>query len=175
MLSLNRLYLLPNNYLFRVLSFIQTYFKIVCLSMFILIISYPLYRYLYESYSHKELLLNRQRLTEEVEQEYKLYQSVSQYHQQLAEKEQYVSLLNQQLQIIFTDNQVKPEQLQWELEQEKSIYFSVTHQVSNIFKLIRILSENSLLKFKTIHLIKLKQDKQLQLKANVIVTEDKNE
>ncbi|MBD4685269.1 chromosome segregation protein, partial [Xanthomonas citri pv. citri] len=96
---------------------------------FILIISYPLYRYLYESYSHQELLLNRQRLTEEVEQEYRLYQSVSQYHQQLAEKEQYVSLLNQQLQIIFTDNQVKPEQLQWELEQEKSIYFSVTHQV----------------------------------------------
>lgn len=175
MFSLNSLYLLPNRSLFRILSFIQNYFKTIALIIFVSIISYPSYRYLYESYFEKELFFIHQQLIEEIDQKHRLYQSVTQYHHNLEEKEQHISRLNQQLQNIFITHQVKLEQMQWSLEPEKSIDFSLTHQVSNIFRLIKTLSEINLLKFKEIHLIKLDQEKQLQLRANVIVIEDKNE
>ncbi|WGE32226.1 chromosome segregation protein [Actinobacillus genomosp. 2] len=175
MFSLNRLYLLPNSYTFRFLSLLQTYFRTVCLSVFILIVSYPSYQYISQSSYQKELLATVQQLSQETSQKQRLYQSLSQHQNYLKEKEQYVSQLNQQLQSIFNVYQVKLEQMQWNLEQGKSIYFSLNHQVSIIFKLIKKLSKLKPLKFREIHLIKLEQEKQLQLQARVIVTEDKGE
>ncbi|MCO4166515.1 hypothetical protein L0F67_11615 [Actinobacillus suis] len=65
--------------------------------------------------------------------------------------------------------------MQWNLGQEKAIYLSLNHQVFTIFNLIRKLSKLKKLKFKQIDLVKLNEEKQLQLKATVIITEDKNE
>lgn len=172
---MSKFYLFPNGYVFKVLSFIDINFKIILLGIFVLIMSYPSYRYFYEKYLEQELLFVQQQLTEEITQKKILYQSLSKYNDDFNRKEQSISKLNQQLQNLFTLYQVNLEQMQWNLEQEKSIYFSLNHQVRMVFKLMREISKFKQLKFKEIHLIKLTSGKQLQLNSTVVVIEDENE
>ncbi|AIZ79391.1 chromosome segregation protein [Actinobacillus equuli] len=175
MFSINRFYLFPQGYVFRMSSFVERYFKTILVLLFVSIISYPSYCYFYEQYRQQELLFVQQQLTDEISQKNMLYQSLSKHNDDFKRKEQSISQFNQQLQNLFNRHQVKLEQMQWNVEQEKSIYFSLNHQVVTIFNLIKALSNLKKLKFKQIDLVKLNVGKQLQLKATVIVTEDKNE
>lgn len=175
MFSISRFYLFPHGYVFRLLSFINDYFKIILFGLFISIVIYPCSHYFYEQTQQQELLLVRQQLTDEIVRKNKVYQTFSKHNDDFKRKEQSVSKFNQQLQQIFNLHQVKLEQMQWSLEQEKSIYFSLNHQVVRVFNLIRALAKVKKLRFKEVNLIKLNSEKQLQLKATVIVIEDENE
>ncbi|AFU19363.1 hypothetical protein [Actinobacillus suis] len=175
MFSISKFYLFPQGYIFKILSFVESYFKVILVGLFISIVSYPSYRYFYEQYRQKELLSVQQQLTEVINQKKLLYQSFTKHNDDSKRKEQFISGVNQQLQHLFKLHQVKLEQMQWNLGQEKAIYLSLNHQVFTIFNLIRKLSKLKKLKFKQIDLVKLNEEKQLQLKATVIITEDKNE
>ncbi|WGE58297.1 chromosome segregation protein [Actinobacillus equuli] len=119
--------------------------------------------------------MEKQQLTDETTQKHRLYQSLSKHNEDFKRKERSVSKLNQQLQQLFNLHQIKLEQMQWNLEQEKSIYFSLNHQVVRVFNLLRKLSKVKQLRFKEINLVKLNSEKQLQLKATFMVMEDENE
>ncbi|WGE84653.1 chromosome segregation protein [Actinobacillus equuli] len=175
MFSISKFYLFPHGYVFRFLSFINDYFKIILFGLFISIVIYPSYHYFYELVQQQELLLEKQQLTDETTQKHRLYQSLSKHNEDFKRKERSVSKLNQQLQQLFNLHQIKLEQMQWNLEQEKSIYFSLNHQVVRVFNLLRKLSKVKQLRFKEINLVKLNSEKQLQLKATFMVMEDENE
>ncbi|MCO4166514.1 hypothetical protein L0F67_11620 [Actinobacillus suis] len=68
MFSISKFYLFPQGYIFKILSFVESYFKVILVGLFISIVSYPSYRYFYEQYRQKELLSVQQQLTEVINQ-----------------------------------------------------------------------------------------------------------
>ncbi|WP_150539143.1 chromosome segregation protein [Actinobacillus vicugnae] len=175
MFDISKAYLLPNGYIFKFLSYINENFKLVMFSIFVFITGYPVYHFGMEYVLRENLRLEAVKLAEDIKQKQAVYQTFLQHQTNSKEKEQYISQINQQLQKVFAYHQVKLEQMQWNLDLEKSIYFSLNHKVTTIFKLINDLSKTKHIKFKEIDLTKLNHEKQIQLKAIVIFMEDNHE
>lgn len=164
-------YLNPAGSYYQVIQFINRYpCRLIC-TIFILAILFPAIKlgYVYYQNHHiqmnlvedQELLINKQKLLKSIEQH-----QISQY-----QKSQQFAEFDLNIKEILQNHKVEIEYLQWYFEPNKRIEIGLNGQSVAIFNVLKQLHQINGLFAQEITLLKLYQDRKIQMNASFIIQE----
>lgn len=163
---LNNLYLYPSSQSYLFFYNLQQNYKKWGVIFFLLINIYPCFRLVY--YVHQQNIQQQtsSQLSEEIKQQEKLLNSLVQYQQNRQKDHQFIEI-NRQLRNLIEQNSIYIENIQWKFEQGTQVQLILTQQSETIFSFIYALSKLKYLKFNSLTLSKLHQDRLIQFNAEL--------
>lgn len=164
---LNDLYLQPYHSAHKPLRVLQHYYKRLGLLMLMLITAYPLVdlgrAYYFSRYYQQRV----QMLSDEIGQQQKILAGLMQY-QQYQQADRQFTQLNEKLNALIEKYQINTEQMQWQFEQGKQVYLVLNQKSLPMFAFIRELDQFDKSVFRKLQLIKLNQQRLIQLQAELV-------
>lgn len=164
-------YLAPESQSYLFFYWLNRYLIGWLFSIFFLIISYPLYQYGSYAWQISQQQYKQTELTEKLKQQTKLLASLKQLQQHQQHENHSFNQVNNQIQHLLQQNQLKTEQLQWQLDQENNLYLTLNHHSQMLFYLLQELNKIEHLYAKEITLTKLHQQRLVQLNAVFVLIE----
>lgn len=167
---INKSLIMPNSQSYILLSLFNRYFFYFIVILSFTIMSYPLFNYTNATLTISTQQLNLTEMRTNLAQKERLITSLKQ-HNQKSDQTNYFSQANNNLQTILNTYQIKPEQLQWQLDQEHQLSLIINHNSNTLFHLLNELNKLEHLYAKEITLTKLNQHRLVQLNAQFILVE----
>ncbi|QIM63579.1 hypothetical protein A1D29_09910 [Pasteurellaceae bacterium Orientalotternb1] len=153
----------PNKISYNIFYAINHHLLLILFTLSTAIIFYPAFSYLNLYFSNKEQNRIQIELAQKMKQHAKLLISLKQNQEKQNSSKISFNQINQQIQDLLSDYQVKVENLQWQFDQESQLYLTIHHQSNTLFSLINKLNQIESLSIKQITLTKLNQQKLVEL------------
>lgn len=170
--KLNTLYLNPFNG-FKMVSILHQKRYFIYPIIAIIILSYPLISAVIDTVEIRNLIQQIEQQQNKLHLVKNRYQDLINKEQELKNKENTLTDINLSIQNIAKKYRLSIHQLEWSLEQEKSIELSIIGSTTPLFHFINELNKSAHIKFHSILLTKLEEDKKIQLNAILVTTIDK--
>lgn len=165
---LKSFYLQPHHSLHLSLEFIQKWRWALMLIISLLIISYPLFRYIQLQQEWRNKQQEIVKLNNEISQQQKLLATLQARQINVSDKQ--LTEINQSLEQLFAKYQIQLDTLQWHLNQQKSVNLVANQGFLPLMNFLTQLNQSPLFSFKRISLTKLNQDRLIQLNTDLMVT-----
>lgn len=171
--KLSDLYINPNKYGFKYLSYLNKKKNIILVGFFVLLIGYQfvcIINIISQERKIKEEIIN---ISSHISQSKKEYQALINKNKTLINQEHNVAYINKIIQKTVHKNGVKISKLDWNLEQDRSVDIRIINNSKAIFNVIYNLNKLPYLKFNSLMLSKSDKNKQLELNATLVLIEHK--
>lgn len=163
-------YIQPNSQTYIFFYYLHRYLWGILFAIIFFILAYPLFKLTQLNFLIEKQQQQTAELSEEITQSNKLLASLQQHQQQQHQAKPEFSEINQQIQQLLKRHQVKVENLQWQLDQQPSLYLTINHQSKILFHLIQEINNIKSLAIQAISLTKLHENRLVQLHAVLTFT-----
>lgn len=167
--QLENLYLHPNHWAYFFLEKLSRHWIKINIILFSIVCIYPIIQTSKTYYHYQYLLENRQKQKNNLEQQNRLLESLQKLNHEKNQQDGQLATLNQQIKELIEQQNAIIDTLQWRFDNGKQIELILQHQSSQIFGLIEKLVSIKSLNFKSISLLKLNQQKLIQLNTEILV------
>ncbi|MDD0825050.1 hypothetical protein PTQ27_11355 [Mannheimia sp. AT1] len=171
--KLNNLYILPNSYGFKLLSYLNNTKRMIFATIFSLLIGYQTITIVNTSLQKREIITEITTTKPQVSQLKISYTEQINKNKELISQEHNITYINETIQKIIQKNGVNISKLDWHLEQDRSVDLTIINTSNAIFNVISDLNKLPYLKFNTLILTKSEQSRQLELNATLVLIEHK--
>lgn len=163
-------YLYPKSASYQFFYQLNKHFLLWLGLIVLLLMSYPTYRYFTHHLTLQQLQQNELDLNETLKQRQKLLHSMQQHYHKKNQPELAFTEANRELKTLFERYQIQPETLQWQLEQEQTLYLTLNQKSQTLFNLLAELNQMNYLTAKEITLTKLYQHRLVQFNGIFVLT-----
>lgn len=166
--KLAEIYLKPSENLFRLLSYLNRYRLSIFLLIFLSGIIYPLSTLSYDYYQLEKLKHSETQVTEQLNQQKALLDSLSQYQKKRENSTQFANI-NQLLKSIIEEAGGIVENLQWQFGEQIKIQLVIQQRTNNLLDLIAKINQLNQVRFSEITLLKLNENQRIRLDAILVL------
>lgn len=167
---IRRSYIYPQSKLYQGLRFLDHHFIFTLMMISTLLLGYPLFNVIYTQLKLTQQQSEQKIIHQQLTQQAKLLHSLEKHNIQKHQQDHQFEKTHQQISQILEKHHFKPENLQWDLNHEKTLYITLNQQAENLFKLLNEINQLTYLYPKEITLTKLHQHRQVQLNGIFILT-----
>lgn len=166
--KLAEIYLKPSENLFRLLSYLNRYRLSIFLLIFLSGIIYPLSTLSYDYYQLEKLKHSETQVTEQLNQQKALLDSLNQYQKKRENSTQFADI-NQLLKSIIEETGGIVENLQWQFGEQIKIQLVIQQRTNNLLDLIAKINQLNQVRFSEITLLKLNENQRIRLDAILVL------
>lgn len=166
--KLAEIYLKPSGNLFRLLSYLNRYRLSIFLLIFLSGIIYPLSTLFYDYYQLERLKHSETQVTEQLNQQKALLDSLNQYQKKRENSTQFANI-NQLLKSIIEEAGGMVENLQWQFGEQIKIQLVIQQRTDNLLYLIEKINQLNQVRFSEITLLKLNENQRIRLDAILVL------
>lgn len=166
--KLAEIYLKPSENLFRLLSYLNRYRLSIFLLIFLSGIIYPLSTLSYDYYQLEKLKHSETQVTEQLNQQKVLLDSLNQYQKKRENSTQFADI-NQLLKSIIEETGGIVENLQWQFGEQIKIQLVIQQRTNNLLDLIAKINQLNQVRFSEITLLKLNENQRIRLDAILVL------
>lgn len=166
--KLAEIYLKPSENLFRLLSYLNRYRLSIFLLIFLSGIIYPLSTLSYDYYQLEKLKHSETQVTEQLNQQKALLDSLNQYQKKRENSTQFANI-NQLLKSIIEETGGIVENLQWQFGEQIKIQLVIQQRTNNLLDLIAKINQLNQVRFSEITLLKLNENQRIRLDAILVL------
>lgn len=164
-------YLKPHSTLFKTIDYLNLHLiKIIGLLM-VVTIAYPTSQIIRHLHIYQNLEEESQNLEQEAVKKQTLFTTLMNKQKERNEKDKTLSQISQNLEQFFHSYHAEVENIQWSIENNRSITITINQQTKVIFTIIHDLSKFKTLQFKELTLTKLNRSHLIQLNATLQLIE----
>lgn len=166
---LENLYLNPNHWGYFYFETISRHWLKINALLLITLCAYPLIQTFQAHYRHQYLQASLEQKQENLQQQHKLLESLQNLNREKNQQDGQLAILNQKIKELIDQEKAKIETLQWRFDSGKQIELVLQQQSPKVFSLIEQLIMMNSLNFKSLSLLKLNQQKLVQINAEILV------
>lgn len=166
--KLAEIYLKPSENLFRLFSYLNRYRLSIFLLIFLSGIIYPLSTLSYDYYQLEKLKHSETQVTEQLNQQKALLDSLNQYQKKRENSTQFADI-NQLLKSIIEETGGIVENLQWQFGEQIKIQLVIQQRTNNLLDLIAKINQLNQVRFSEITLLKLNENQRIRLDAILVL------
>lgn len=164
-------YLKPHSTLFKTIDYLNLHLiKIIGLLM-VVTIAYPTSQMIRHQHAYQKFKEEYQNLEQEAVKKQTLFANLMNKQKEQNEKDKTLSQISQSLEQLFHRYHAEVENIQWSMENNRSITITINQQPKTIFMIIHDLTEFKMLRFKELSLTKLNRAHLIQLNATLQLIE----
>lgn len=161
-------FLLPHKNIYKLIEHLNQKRNLLLPLIFIAITIYPACYFLYIKSDYQNEIEKQQLLEQNIQQQNKVYHTLLTRINQLNKTDGNITKINTQLQDIAQQHQVNIENIQWSMDNGKQILFTAKQQPKLILEMISSLNAAKNLKIKELSLVKLNENRLIQLNITLI-------
>lgn len=165
------IYIYPNRYGFKTISYFNKVNNTIFAILFIFIIGLQTINIIKIHLQEKETNKNITDITHEIEELKNKYNALIRKNNNSNGQKNNVTYINETIQRIMSKNGITINKLDWNLDQGRSVDLKIINHSKPIFNVISDLNKLPSLKFNTLILTKSEKNKQLEFNANLALTE----
>lgn len=166
--KLAEIYLKPSENLFRLLSYLNRYRLSIFLLIFLSGIIYPLSTLSYDYYQLEKLKHSETQVTEQLNQQKVLLDSLNQYQKKRENSTQFADI-NLLLKSSIEETGGIVENLQWQFGEQIKIQLVIQQRTNNLLDLIAKINQLDQVRFSEITLLKLNENQRIRLDAILVL------
>ncbi|HGO5823550.1 TPA: hypothetical protein ACK3JW_001222 [Mannheimia haemolytica] len=166
-------YLNPSSSLFQLIWFSRKHQRLLIFSIITIFIILPIIFLTKIHLDINHILKNIEQESINLNQQTQKYNAISNKIKVQNSKENNLTQINSTIQTLSQKHQIHIENLQWNLEQGKSIELSIISNSQSVFDFINAINQIAYLKYNMITLIKSKQDRKVEMNTTLVVLTNK--
>lgn len=164
-------YLKPHSTLFKFIDYLNIYLRKIIILLVSITIAYPTLQIIRHLHTYQKFEEEYQNLEQEAVKKQTLFANLMSKQKAQNEKDKTLSQISQSLEQLFYRYHAEVENIQWSLENNRSITITINHQSKTIFTIIHDLTGFKMLRFKELTLTKLNRAHLIQLNATLQLIE----
>lgn len=164
-------YLKPHSTLFKFIDYLNIHLRKIIILLVSVTTAYPTSQIIRHQHTYQKLEEEYQNIEQEAVKKQTLFANLMSKQKAQNEKDKTLSQISQSLEQLFYRYHAEVENIQWSLENNRSITITINHQSKTIFTIIHDLTGFKMLRFKELTLTKLNRAHLIQLNATLQLIE----
>lgn len=164
-------YLKPHSTLFKFINYLNIHLRKIIILLMSVTTAYPTLQIIRHLHIYQKFEEEYQNLEQEAVKKQTLFANLMSKQKAQNEKDKTLSQISQSLEQLFHRYHAEVENIQWSLENNRSITITINHQSKTIFAIIHDLTGFKMLRFKELTLTKLNRAHLIQLNATLQLIE----
>lgn len=164
-------YLKPHSTLFKFIDYLNIHLRKIIILIVSVTTAYPTSLIIRHQHSYQKFEEEYQNIEQEAVKKQTLFANLMSKQKAQNEKDKTLSQISQSLEQLFHRYHAEVENIQWSLENNRSITITINHQSKTIFTIIHDLTGFKMLRFKELTLTKLNRAHLIQLNATLQLIE----
>ena len=164
-------YLKPHSTLFKFIDYLNIHLRKIIILLVSVTTAYPTSQIIRHQHTYQKLEEEYQNIEQEAVKKQTLFANLMSKQKAQNEKDKTLSQISQSLEQLFHRYHAEVENIQWSLENNRSITITINHQSKTIFTIIHDLTGFKMLRFKELTLTKLNRAHLIQLNATLQLIE----
>lgn len=164
-------YLKPHSTLFKFIDYLNTHLRKIIILLVSVTTAYPTSQIIRHQHTYQKFEEEYQNIEQEAVKKQTLFANLMSKQKAQNEKDKTLSQISQSLEQLFYRYHAEVENIQWSLENNRSITITINHQSKTIFTIIHDLTGFKMLRFKELTLTKLNRAHLIQLNATLQLIE----
>ncbi len=164
-------YLKPHSTLFKFIDYLNIHLRKIIILIVSVTTAYPTSQIIRHQHTYQKFEEEYQNIEQEAVKKQTLFANLMSKQKAQNEKDKTLSQISQSLEQLFHRHHAEVENIQWSLENNRSITITINHQSKTIFTIIHDLTGFKMLRFKELTLTKLNRAHLIQLNATLQLIE----